>query len=149
MATNFLATLSGMIVHTFFREIVIEGREHLPKGVPVILAANHPNALLDPLLLQLFSGEYRVRFVAKSTLFKAPLFGGLLRKARAIPVVRRMDAEGAIDYTEFFSSCLAALKEGDSIGIFPEGRSLPQPYMASLRTGAARLFFMARQSGVH
>jgi hypothetical protein len=40
------------------------------------------------------------------------------------------------------------LAAGESIAIFPEGRSLPQPYMTSLRTGAARLFFLACEKGL-
>jgi hypothetical protein len=71
-----------------------------------------------------------------------------MRRMGAIPVVRRMDAEGKIDYEAFFSSCVETLTAGESIVIFPEGQSLPQPYMTSLRTGTARLFFLAFDKGV-
>lgn len=143
-----LTTLSRWIARTFFREVVIEGREHLPLAGPVIFTPNHPNALLDPLLLQFLSPPFRLRFVAKEPLFRLPVFGWILRWAGAIPVVRRLDVQGEVDYTAFFAAGVDALVAGDSLVIFPEGRSLPQPYMAPLRTGAARLFFMAHDKGV-
>ena len=137
-----------LIVRTFFREIVIEGQDNLPQSGPVIFAPNHPNALIDPLLLLYLPSKFRIRFVAKAPLFKIPLLGRLMRRIGAIPVVRRMDAEGKIDYEAFFSSCVETLAAGESIVIFPEGQSLPQPYMTSLRTGTARLFFLAFDKGV-
>lgn len=87
------------------------------------------------------SPPFRLRFVAKAPLFRIPVFGSLLRSVGAIPVVRKMEAGGDVDYTAFFASCVDALEHGDSIAIFPEGRSLPQSYMAPLKTGPARLFF--------
>ena len=144
-----LEWLSAAIVRIFFREINIEEAENLPESGPVIFTPNHPNALLDPLLMQSLLKKFRVRFVAKAELFKIPVFGSILRSLGAIPVTRRMDVKNAdVDYSEFFNSCVAALKEGDSIAIFPEGRSLPQPFLAPLRTGPARLFFLAREKSI-
>lgn len=143
-----IAALCHLIVRTFFREVVIEGRENLPAAGPVIFTPNHPNALVDPLLLYLLPPAFRIRFVAKAPLFRIPVYGRLLRWAGAFPVVRRLDQAGEIDYSEFFDSCVEALAGGDSIAIFPEGRSLPQPFLAPLRTGPARLFFLARERGV-
>ncbi|MCI0416003.1 lysophospholipid acyltransferase family protein, partial [bacterium] len=144
-----LEWLSRSIVKIFFREIVIEGKENLPDAGPVLFTPNHPNALLDPLLIQLCSRKFRVRFVAKATLFKIPIFASILRAVDAIPVVRRIDVNAEMDYTQFFSSCVDALQNGDSIAIFPEGRSLPQPYLAPMRTGPARLFFLAHEKSIN
>lgn len=143
-----LENTARLIVKVFFREVVVEGREQLPKNVAVIFTPNHPNSLLDPLLIQLLSDEKSIRFVAKAPLFKVPVFGGILRRVGAIPVVRRFEAAGEVDYSEFFAACVSALEVGDSIVIFPEGRSLPQPYMAPLKTGPARIYFMAREKGI-
>ncbi len=137
-----------LIVLTFFRDIVIKGQDNLPQSGPVIFTSNHPNALIDPLLLLYLPPHYRIRFVAKEPLFKIPLLGWLMRQMGAIPVVRRLDVKGNVDYETFFASCVDTLAAGDSIAIFPEGRSLPQPYMTSLRTGAARLFFLACKKGL-
>jgi 1-acyl-sn-glycerol-3-phosphate acyltransferase len=131
--------------HTFFREVIIEGRENLPDG-PVLFTPNHPNGLLDPMLL--FFLPNRLRFVAKAPLFKIPLFGSILRGIGSIPVIRKFEATGAVDYTPFFERCVEELAKGYSIVIFPEGRSLPQSYLAPLKTGPARIFLMAHQRKV-
>lgn len=144
-----LAAFCRIIVRTFFREIVVEGSHHLPSRGPAIVTANHPNSLLDPLVLLFLSMPYRLRFVAKAPLFSVPALGFMLRRLRAIPVVRRSDVEGPVDYSAFFVACVEALAAGDAVVIFPEGRSLPHPTMASLRTGAARLFFLAREQGIN
>jgi glycerol-3-phosphate O-acyltransferase/dihydroxyacetone phosphate acyltransferase len=145
---RFLEWLSRTIVKIFFREILIEGKENLPDFGPILFTPNHPNALLDPLLVQFFASDFKVRFVAKAPLFKIPIFANVLRAMGAIPVTRKIDVNTNVDYTQFFSACVDALKQGDSIAIFPEGRSLPQPFLAPMRTGPARLFFMAHDLGI-
>jgi|GEM_PF-622175 len=140
--------LLKLVVKTFFREITVKGAENLPDSGPVIFTPNHPNALIDPLLLFFFPPVYNIRFVAKAPLFKIPLLGWIMRKMQAIPVVRRFEADGKVDYKAFFSSCVNSLAAGNSITIFPEGASLPQPHMTTMRTGAARLFFMAREKNI-
>lgn len=137
-----------LVVKTFFRDVTVKGVENLPESGPVIFTPNHPNALIDPLLLFFFPPVYKIRFVAKAPLFKIPLLGWIMRKMYAIPVVRRFEADGKVDYKAFFSACVDSLAAGNSIAIFPEGASLPQPYMTTMRTGAARLFFMAREKNI-
>ena len=142
-----LVNIFRLILKTFFREITLEGIESLPSEGAVIFAPNHPNALVDPLLLFMLPKDYRIRFVAKAPLFNIPLLGWLMRKMGAIPVIRRRDVRGRVDYRTFFQTCLDSLAAGESIVIFPEGISLPQPHMAELRTGIARLFFLSQEQG--
>lgn len=143
-----IARFARFAARTFFREIVLEGTENLPPSGPVLFTPNHPNGLLDPMLLCFLSPAFRLRFVAKAPLFKIPVFGSILRAMGAIPVVRKFEAGGAVDYSTFFAACLDALAKGDSIVIFPEGRSLPQSYLAPLKTGPARLFLMAKDRSI-
>jgi glycerol-3-phosphate O-acyltransferase / dihydroxyacetone phosphate acyltransferase len=144
-----IARFARFAARTFFREIVLEGTQNLPSSGPVLFTPNHPNGLLDPMLLCFLSPSFRLRFVAKAPLFKIPIFGSILRSIGAIPVVRKFEAGGDVDYSTFFAACLDALAKGDSIVIFPEGRSLPQSYLSPLKTGPARLFLMAKAKGIH
>jgi glycerol-3-phosphate O-acyltransferase / dihydroxyacetone phosphate acyltransferase len=134
-----------LIGKIFFREIVIEGRDNLPPSGPVLLTPNHPNDLLDPILTLFFSPPLRLRHIAKSTLFQVPIVGHILRRMRAIPVLRRKDAQGPVDYTPFFNECVGALLQGDSIVIFPEGGSSENAFIGHVKTGVARMFFLARE----
>lgn len=143
-----LIKLLKLIVKTFFRRVVVKGAENLPSSGPLIITPNHPNALIDPLLMFFLSSNYRIRFVAKAPLFSIPLLGRLMRAMGAIPVTRRHEAQGRVNYRGFFDSCLESLASGDAIVIFPEGVSLPQPHMATLRTGPGRLFFLANDKGL-
>ncbi len=137
-----------LIGNIFFREIVIEGRENLPASGPVILALNHPNDLLDPILTLFLSPPLRLRHIAKSTLFHIPIVGFILRRMKAIPVLRRNEVQGPVDYTSFFKECVAALLASDAIVIFPEGVSSEAPFINPLKTGVARMCFLAREKGV-
>jgi glycerol-3-phosphate O-acyltransferase / dihydroxyacetone phosphate acyltransferase len=141
--------LARFAARIFFRQIVVVGKENLHEGTgPLIFTPNHPNSLIDPLLLFFLSPPFRLRFVAKAPLFKVPVFGSILRSIGAIPVVRKFEAGGDVDYSAFFASCVEALSQGHSIVIFPEGRSLPQSYLAPLKTGPARLFLMAKEKQI-
>jgi glycerol-3-phosphate O-acyltransferase/dihydroxyacetone phosphate acyltransferase len=138
-----------LIVKTFYREIKIRGLENLPDSGQAIFTLNHPNSLIDPLLLSFLPSTYRIHFVAKAPLFKIPLLGWLMRKIGAIPVIRKFEADGEVDYQTFFKSCVDSLASGESIVIFPEGVSLPIPRMSVIKTGAARLFFLARERDIN
>ena len=56
----------------YYRSIAVSGADRVPASGPVFLAVNHPNALVDALVV---AGciERRVRFTAKATIFANPL----------------------------------------------------------------------------
>jgi glycerol-3-phosphate O-acyltransferase / dihydroxyacetone phosphate acyltransferase len=117
-----------------------------PAAGPLLIVANHANALLDPAVVWATAGR-DVRFLAKSTLFGTPL-RPLLAGAGAIPVYRRRD-EG-VDVArnaEMFAAVDAALAGGDAVCIFPEGQSHSRGRLAELRTGAARIVLGAAAAG--
>ena len=115
------------------------GGERVPRQGPVLLVANHPNSLLDPLLV-VAATRRPVRFLAKAPLFTDAKVGWLVRAAGAIPVYRRADDPTQMDRNEeMFRAVHAALEGGAAVGIFPEGLSHSEPAMAPLRTGAARI----------
>jgi 1-acyl-sn-glycerol-3-phosphate acyltransferase len=72
------------------RRIDLVGLENIPESGPLIVAANHQNALVDPMLL-LGLLPRRLVSVAKATLFRHPLIGPLLRLVGALPVHRRQE----------------------------------------------------------
>ena len=46
-----LLPLGRALVWIFFRRVEVRGREHVPRDGPILVAANHPNMLMDALLL--------------------------------------------------------------------------------------------------
>ena len=113
--------------------------ERVPATGPVLLVANHPNSLLDPVLVSA-AARRPVRFLAKVPLFADRKVGWIVRASGAIPVYRRVDNPEAMDgNVDTFRAAHAALAQGAVIGIFPEGHSHSEPGITPLRTGAARI----------
>ena len=124
------------------------GGERIPIAGPAIVAANHHNALVDGILL-LAVIPRRLVSVAKAPLFSHPLIGPFLGLIGALPVHRRQ--EGGTDPARnaaLFDASTATLRRGETILIFPEGVSQPEPTLMPLRTGAARMLLAAELDGV-
>jgi glycerol-3-phosphate O-acyltransferase/dihydroxyacetone phosphate acyltransferase len=131
----------------FYRRVDVVGAERIPADGPLIIAANHHNALMDGVLL-LATVPRRLVSVAKAPLFSHPLIGPFLRLIGALPAHRRQ--EGGSDpmrNARLFAASTATLRRGDAILIFPEGVSQPDPVLMPLRTGAARMVLAAEADG--
>jgi len=82
----------------------------------------------------------RVSFLAKSTLFSIPIGGAIIRALEALPVYRRIDADGDMSKNlETFRTCRQFLAENRCIAVFPEGISHDETKLKPIKTGAARI----------
>jgi 1-acyl-sn-glycerol-3-phosphate acyltransferase len=119
------------------------GAEHLPHDRGFIAVSNHVTHA-DPLTFAhfLYNNGCPPRFLAKASLFSAPVIGPILRNVDQIPVHR-----GTSRAKEAVDAGLAVLERGDMIAMFPEGTLTRDPDMWPMvaRTGAAR---MALETGV-
>ncbi len=131
-----LAPVCSLAVRVYYR-FKVEGRA--PEAGPVLFVANHPNSLVDAMVVTAAAGR-PVHFLAKATLFDEPLIGPLVRAGGAIPVYRRQDDPLLVDRNpDMFAEVHKVLAAGHAVGIFPEGLSHSEPSLARLRTGAARI----------
>ncbi len=143
-----MRALARLLVAVFYRRVDVVGAERIPRDGPVIVTANHHNALVDGVLL-LAVIPRRLVSVAKAPLFSTPLIGPLLRAIGALPAHRRQD--GGTDPARnaaLFAASTATLQRREAILIFPEGVSQPEPTLMPLRTGAARMLLAAEADGV-
>lgn len=139
MLRGAVRALLGFVLRVFFRRVEITGRHLVPTQGPVLFCANHPNALMDPLVL-LVTAPRPVSFLAKAPLFRMPVVGWFARALDAIPVYRAQDfPAGRPDNAGMFAAARAVLDDGGAIGIFPEGTSHSEPDLKPLKTGAARI----------
>ena len=119
--------------------------EPIPDG-PVLAVSNHFGGLSDGVLL-IDSLPRMPRVVARDVIWRVPVVGSLASAIGMIPVHRAADGTRASN-DETFASAYEALGSGDLVLIFPEGVTQDVPYMAQVRTGAARIVLGARESGV-
>ena len=140
-----------LIAHVFFRRIEVTGLDHVPASGGGVLISWHPNAIVDAgLILTHFPG--RIVFGARHGLFRWPLLGWVMRRIGTVPIYRGRDQQtGTLDTerraanTQSLDALALAVAEGSFAALFPEGHSHDEPYPQELKTGAARLFYRARE----
>ena len=136
------------MVSVFYRQVEYSGLEHLPAKGPLVICANHVNALVDAVVVQAFN-ERTVHPIARSGLFNQPLLKIVLSLVQAVPVYRAQDNDGKpLDNLDMFAACYERLQAGGCLLIFPEGQSHSDPRLREFKTGAARLVLGAREQGI-
>ena len=135
-----LYILLAWIVRIIFNVKTV-GRENDPKKGegPFIICANHISAT-DPIAIAAALRHIQPHFMAKAQLFKNPILSWLFRNLGAYPVNRDGKDVGVLK-----TSC-DMLKEGKSIGMFPQGTRHPgiDPETTKVRNGIG---LIATQSG--
>lgn len=106
-----------------------EGREHVPRSGPFIVAANHASFLDPPLVAAGLRPQSW--HMGKADLFKVPVFGAWLRSVGTFPVRRGVPDRWAIRHS------LAVLEQGGVLLIFPEGTRSPDGRLTEPDSGAA------------
>jgi 1-acyl-sn-glycerol-3-phosphate acyltransferase len=134
-----LSRFMSLVVRTFFRRVEVIGQTHIPADGPVIFAGNHPNALMDGLLVMTQCGREPVHFLGNAKLWRIPGLRWLLDTLGAIPVYPREADAGHVDNRPAFARVHDVLESGGCMGIFPEGISHTASQLTRLKTGTARL----------
>ncbi len=143
----FLTFIADLALRAAFRGIEIEGRDRIPKDRPTLVVANHFNGFVDPVIMvKVF--RRLPRFLAKATLWNVKVARPLLKLAGLIPVYRPEDRDGVGGNESTFADCHEVLRENGFVAIFPEGTTHDDPYLAKVRTGAARIALGAKAEGV-
>ncbi len=148
-----LRAVAGIAVRWYYRAVEVEGLDRIPADGPVILAANHNNALVDALVVATAVSR-EVRLTAKATLLDNPLTRVVVRAVGVIPLRRASDearAGGTADASRnqgAFDLVVATLADNGMLLIFPEGKSHSEPELAPLRSGCARMALQGIDAGI-
>jgi 1-acyl-sn-glycerol-3-phosphate acyltransferase len=132
-------TIGRFWVWFFFRSVDVHHADRVPRHGPVLLCINHPNNLIDSLLVGAVV-DRKVHYLATAALFRNPLVGRFLTACGAIPVYRRQDDPDKMDKNVgAFEACTATLAAGGVVGIYPEGTTHAESRVQRIKTGAARI----------
>lgn len=122
-------------VHLLYR-VKVEGiEEHVPDEGPALLVCNHVS-YVDALVLG-GAVPRPVRFVMYYKIHQLPVLGWIFRTAKTIPIA------GAKENPDLLRKAMEeveqALKDGEIVGIFPEGGLTRDGEMAAFRPGVERI----------
>jgi 1-acyl-sn-glycerol-3-phosphate acyltransferase len=112
------------------------GVHNVPRRGPILVVSNHQSYLDPPLIGCGFPRQ--MSFLARETLFRSRLFGGLIRSVNAIPIDREGMGLAGLKET------LRRLKQGAAVLVFPEGTRSTDGEMQPFRPGFTALAVRSR-----
>jgi 1-acyl-sn-glycerol-3-phosphate acyltransferase len=126
--------LAWLLIHTVYR-VEKSGLEHVPEEGPAVVVCNHVS-FVDAVVIM---GACRrpIRFVMDHNIFKVPVLSFIFRTAGAIPIASRREDPAMMDRA--FAEVAKALRAGDLVGIFPEGRITDTGELSRFRPGIGRI----------
>jgi 1-acyl-sn-glycerol-3-phosphate acyltransferase len=123
----------------FFERVEVRHPERVPRTGPVLLCINHPNNLIDSLLVGSVLPR-KAHYLAAAALFRNPLLARLLAALGVIAVHRKADGPDTRGrHVEMFAACDEAFGRGRLIAMYPEGATHAEAHLQRIKTGAARI----------
>lgn len=114
--------------------LTIEGKELVADRVPRFFMGNHQSALDIPILLLALDGH--VRFMAKDTLFRIPVFGWVLLRYGYAPINR---SSPRVTLRTIKRMLERLRRDPISIAVFPEGTRSSDCRLLTFRRGTMKV----------
>lgn len=126
--------LIWLLVHTIYR-VDKSGLDNIPDEGPAVLICNHVS-FVDALVL---AGSLRrpIRFVMYYKIFQMPLLSFIFRTANAIPIAGAREDPAMMERA--FEQASEALRQGEIVCIFPEGKLTEDGEMNAFKPGLSRI----------
>lgn len=132
--------LARIALRTYFKKIYLSGVEHIPADKPIIFAANHPSAFLEPCLLATCL-PFPLYFLVRGDFFEKKIYRVLLMSLQMIPIYRLKDI-GLRGVKNNFSSLeytYDLLKNKHRILVLAEGTTVHEKRLRPIQKGVARI----------
>ena len=138
-----IAATTPLMVRAFWRKIYVHNRRSVPSDKPVLLAANHPTAFLDPVILCSFL-DPPLYNMTRGDIFQKPFFRRLLESLNMFPVFRLRDGYSGRDRNnEVFEFCREKLRQKRVLAIYVEGEHHLEWRVKPVQKGVIRIAFDA------
>jgi 1-acyl-sn-glycerol-3-phosphate acyltransferase len=130
--------LAWLLIHTFYR-VDKEGLERVPAEGACVIVCNHVS-YVDAVVIAACVRR-PIRFVMDHRIFAVPLLNFIFRTMRAIPIAPAREDSALKERA--FEEAAAALRNGEVICIFPEGKITDTGDLNRFRPGLQRILEQA------
>lgn len=129
----------------FYKKIIIEGENNIPKNTSIIFAPNHQNALMDPLAI-LYASKAQVVFLSRADIFTNKSISKFLSFLKIIPIFRIKDGKENLQKNDTtFDLSIKILKNKQCICIFPEATHNNKRQLLTHKKAIPKLAFQAEE----
>ena len=122
-----------LLMHTLYR-LHKRGR-HFPESGAALIVSNHVS-FVDALVISA-ACRRPIRFIMDDAIFRAPIIRTLATGMKAIPIASAKD--DPVVFERAFELASAALRDGELVCIFPEGRLTADGEIGAFRPGLIRI----------
>jgi 1-acyl-sn-glycerol-3-phosphate acyltransferase len=122
-----------LLMHTLYR--MKKQGVHFPEAGPALLVCNHVS-FVDALVISA-ACRRPIRFIMDEAIFRAPIIRTLAAGMKAIPIASAKDDATILERA--FELIAAALRDGELVCIFPEGKLTKDGEIAAFRAGLTRI----------
>ncbi|HEY2863487.1 MAG TPA: MFS transporter [Casimicrobiaceae bacterium] len=130
--------LAWLLIHTIYR-VDKEGLERIPPEGACVIVCNHVS-YVDAIVIAACVPR-PIRFVMDHRIFRIPLLNFIFRTMGTIPIAPAR--EDAAMKERAFAEAAAALRAGEVVGIFPEGKLTETGELNPFRPGLQRILGQA------
>ncbi len=125
----------------YFRRIGSRNIRRVRQRGPMILAINHPNAFMDPMVVSWFVSSRRNYYMARGDAFNNPFSNWFLRQLGLFPIFRSRDGKFADikKNLESFKEVYKLLDQNKSIILFVEGLCVQERRLRPVKKGPGRM----------
>ena len=138
---RFIAWVLSRLVYRY----KVTGDQHIPANGPAVLVANHVS-FVDAVLLMAASPR-PIRFIMDHHIFKVPVLGWVFKLGKCIPIASHQDDPAT--YQRAFDEAAQVLREGDLLGIFPEGGITRDGQLQPFKGGVMKILERAQAEGLN
>ena len=131
---HFIRFLASLVVHAIYR-LDKRGLDAIPESGPAVLICNHVS-FVDPVIL-MAAVRRPICFVMDYRIYAAPGLNFVFRNVNAIPIAPAKDDADIKEAA--FTQAAAALRNGELIGLFPEGKITRDGELNVFRYGVQRM----------
>ncbi len=126
--------LVWLLIHSIYR-LEKSGLEKIPDEGPAVLVCNHVS-FVDALIIAA-ACRRPIRFVMDHNIFRVPVLNFVFRTSKTIPIAPVKENPQLLEHA--YDEIASALRNGDLVGIFPEGRITDNGELYPFRTGITRI----------